>query len=1576
MTVPLETSQIHIDAGMATIGIVLCDASNRELTRFLFPTDGAFGRAFEQHGLLSLPSDVEVYVTGKLRGAVHRLLGRGVQILPPAALWSAAAELVAGSGADACRSLAVIDLSASGYLVVGVEGDGGLKSDMLAVNPRCGAGSGINLDRILQKLGIARKEVDTILCDYLGPAGAERRREVMVRADRCGVFSSSATISDKNQGIPLAFALAVTIKSEVLKACKKLKGGFDSVWLTGGVFAWRYARECATDYLLECGVERVEHDRDNTLLLSGTRYLAASLGYRRFSQPEPAVLGLRPEPDCYPSFRDLKSDYEASGVYLRLPEQPCPRFSPESLATTSLLLGIDVGSTMAKLVVADESGERVLFSNAYTNAGDTIETVKAIFRDLEKCGGEALRIRQIGLTGSARYQVQKALINIYPQLADRVLVLVENYAHARGSIEFVRRHIAYLKAQGIEEINEEFCVLVDIGGEDTKISTIALKRAELFDNAMNVKCSAGTGSLMDTLASLLGVGDVCVASDMAFNARKGYAINATCAVFLMESARKLQVEGYAEDEIFASADWAVVENMARTLWNQIELPPKTVTLLHGQTMLSDPLPLAVAHRLQSHLNDTSYCLVPPQPGHRACIGLIRTMADTPLVGAVTVVPGDFIHKSFAKRIIQCGGAACGDPDARCTRSHLSGRDDADRKFSLSLGGCSAINELLGGKKSGARGNEDSYKKIWQFYTQQLPQSEQADRLIIPRSFIVSEWAGFFSKLFETLGLPVHVDNVREQDIVAAQPYFHIDTCAPHIGAVGQFQRLAAAPHGMILAPQIGYLPLSGKGLGRTCTVNQGGIAVARNLALVSYPDANIHLFNIDFRAGDNGRIAEQLFHRLLPVLEHYGMAIDYKLFEKAVVAAFTHHYELRRRTADFAAGLMEQVLDEGREVALIIGREYILNPGIYDSHVGRLFRDKGVAAIPSHLLDLELEPAFEHLYWRNPHHIATLADAAAKRRIHEVVRQPRLKALFRRIETDPKKELLVVQVSTFLCGPDSVTAPLIMELTRNRPYLLIQSDAVLKELAHLENRINTYVKQLDQGLYRELSGDGVPGFEVRTLGQLVNRERLDPAADVIALPTLSDNRSVTAVLRSAGFTCIENYRDGEYDLQAAIRAGRKYAGDSVCAPLAAVYGDIISAMEEFKRRKEECDPKFAGKRRLLIVNNKGLGPCRQGQYVENHKLYFHQGRFQQEADPHVDDGDKMVMQFLVAYENKGFDIGAEEWVLLRGIQGIILQGVLHQLFLDGGSGCRDLAEYERFVAEFRELKQQIYSIQERRLKPGRLGGWVVDHIGAVPLLGWVIKYFAYRFHARDLLSPLRRFSVKWIGRPAGGEEPIRLYVEGEVYMRVAQLETVFATLLATLGFNRFRLGHSPVWCFLDYKLAGMMFRAGEAISLAKRQLKNPDAPCPGAHYRSTLRKKRKRLMKLKMIHFLLRKVLAAPLYRAAGVEMPEPMPKALDTAGQILPTRRPGGELPPYIGEAMQKLREGYDLVLNVAPEGCMVSSMGEVMTPAIVQAVPGASGRIQHLFSQQGDVDEELIALALLKVLGPEGFYRRARAG
>ncbi len=1575
-------SSLFIDAGMKNLRLRVVSPDDAVLSDIVIPSNSDLKLLLAQHhDEWMIPSNVDpqLFITGKLASAIKDTFGYGKVMLPAAVFWLAARDLISLPENTAVESLAMIDLSASGYLLIGIDRTGELKEDLLLTNPRCGAGSGINLDRVLQKLAVAHEAVDDLLGHYLGDKGSEKRDKVLIRTDRCGVFASSATISDKNQGIPLDVALATTMKSEVHKVCKKLPAGFQKVYLTGRIFRWQYMRDCATDLLAAQGVQEIKFDSENTWVLEAMHSLVKKIGPEKLVQPDDRLV-TQSTPEEYPAFYQLKSCYEANGQYLRLPDVPVHPHATSILKHRPVIMGLDVGSSMAKVVIAESETEDIVFQAAYSNAGDTIETVKQVFNNLLDTGIQQLQITGIGITGSARYQVQQALLHIYPQLKDRISLLVENYAHARGSIEHARRHIHQLKQQGVSEVNEDFCILIDIGGEDTKISTIALKEAELFDNAMNLKCSAGTGSLMDTLSAMFNIENVAKACEEAYTAPRSFAINATCAVFLMENARKLQAQRVPENQILASANWAIVENMARTLWNQLDLPANTVTLLHGQTMLSEPLPLAVTHRLQTYLGGPVYALVPPQPGHRACIGLIRTLMQAAPPGHVVISLDKFITTRFEKRIILCKGAACGEPLARCNRCSLSCRGEDGSRVSFSVGGCTAINELLGQKgkdKKKFKPSRDAYKEIWEFIDSHHPRTDDPRRLVIPRSFAVSEWAFFLSRIFEGLEIPVHIDNVRSSDLTDAQPDFNIDSCAPHMGAVGQFHRLAAEPHGMILALQIESLPTNGKSRGLTCTTNQGGVAVASNLARTTHPQARFHLTHLNLDRLEADYLCDQLFERLQPVFSFYAIRPTATELLQVIQDALTDHTRLRSEVADLAADLAEEALLEDRQVALVIGREYVLNPGIYDSHIQRLLRDKHVTAIPSYVLELELDEDYKDVYWRNPHFILTLLNAVAHRQLHQRLLHPRLSEIFRGIEEDPEAPLLpVVQISTFSCGPDSITSHYIAEIMKQRPFLLIQSDAIIKELAHLENRVNTYIKQLEQGLHRKLHIGGVSYFEIQTLANLSSQEPLNRERDVIYFPTLSDTRPLTAVFRGAGFTCLDIYDDETYDLQKLVRDGRKIVGNTVCTPLASMYTDLVRGINEFVRRKNNNDPLVAGKQRLLFFDTQGTGPCRQGQYPNVHKLVYFQsvhGNLTDSSDAGICNAlpGGGIFQFLIGKENEGYNAGFEEWMLLRCYQGAILQGVLHALMFKGGSSCQDYEEYQQFIADFRKLKREIYRLLESYHGPGKAGRKLLTLLSENSKATILLKYFLYRIHGREFKRPLRRFIARWRIQQPLSDELLKIWISGEGYMRIAQSEEIFRTLLSILGFRRFNLQVSPVMTFMEYILDEQ-----ELIELAMLQTREAAAKRENdssieKHNANKRKKQDDKLEKIKKLRYVLRHLLAAPLYKAANLQMPPTSVEMIDTSKSLLPTLRPFGELAPYVGEAIIELRKGVDLFLNVGPNGCMVSSMGEVLTPSIMQARDSKSGRIQNLFSADGDVNHELLTMAVLKTMGPERFYQ-----
>jgi hypothetical protein len=631
-----------------------------------------------------------------------------------------------------------------------------------------------------------------------------------------------------------------------------------------------------------------------------------------------------------------------------------------------------------------------------------------------------------------------------------------------------------------------------------------------------------------------------------------------------------------------------------------------------------------------------------------------------------------------------------------------------------------------------------------------------------------------------------------------------------------------------------------------------------------------------------------------------------------------------------------------------------------------------MAVLPSYVLDIELDPEFANIYWRNPHFILTLLKAVAHRKLHQRLRHPRLRTLFRRLEENDSGEMLpVVQVSTFSCGPDSIITHYVAEIMKERPFLLIQSDAVLKELAHLENRVNTYVMQLEQGLHDKLGFDARAPFEIRTLDELVSHGPLNNETDVLCLPTLGDNRGVIAVLRAAGYTCLENFSDTDYDLQALVKSGRKQAGQAVCAPLAALYSALRNGVEEFIRGREAGDPEFAGKHRLVLLDSQGAGPCRQGQYPGLHRLFFHNTRREEAGQRSCNSlpGDALF-EFMLLEEDEGYQGGFPDWVMLRIYQGLILKGILQSILFRVGAACRDYDEYQLFIADYRKLQAEIYSLLESFTGPGRPARWLLRLCSNSPVASLPLKYFAYRMHGREFRRPLKRFVDKWMPHESRTAGRLNIMISGEGYMRLAQADEIFHILLAEIGFRRFNLELSNVMSYLETLLAEVEERCRTARDAILRRQQRSGGNREDV---SRLKQENRKLRTISVMRFLLRNVLARSLYRASRLQMPSPVTEMIDASRELLPTYRPIGELAPYIGEALVELRKGIDVVLNVAPTGCMVASMGEVLTPSIMHADGIGSGRIQTLLSAEGDVNDEALTLAVLKATGPLRYYRAA---
>jgi predicted CoA-substrate-specific enzyme activase len=193
-------------------------------------------------------------------------------------------------------------------------------------------------------------------------------------------------------------------------------------------------------------------------------------------------------------------------------------------------VGIDVGSTTTKAVVADGGGEILGSALAPTGVSGSEAARTVLDRAVAEAGATRGDLRAVVATGYGR--------ELVPFADSRV---TEITCHARGA--FARIGVAF--------------TLIDIGGQDTKaISVTGSGKVERF--LMNDRCAAGTGRFLEVMARALET-DLAHLADLSLEAERGVKISSMCTVFAESEVVSLLARGTPRGEIARGLHCGVAE---------------------------------------------------------------------------------------------------------------------------------------------------------------------------------------------------------------------------------------------------------------------------------------------------------------------------------------------------------------------------------------------------------------------------------------------------------------------------------------------------------------------------------------------------------------------------------------------------------------------------------------------------------------------------------------------------------------------------------------------------------------------------------------------------------------------------------------------------------------------------------------------------------------------------------------------------------------------------------------------------------------------------------------------------------
>ncbi len=210
-------------------------------------------------------------------------------------------------------------------------------------------------------------------------------------------------------------------------------------------------------------------------------------------------------------------------------------------------IGLDVGSTTAKIAVIDGHSQKTVYSKYERHNARVNELVSRYFSEIYELTGNAQV--SICVTGSVGMTTAEQL-----------------------NAEFVQEVVAatiYARTD-----HPEAKALIDIGGEDAKVvffrgNSANSKGHGSMELRMNGNCAGGTGAFIDQMSVLMGVDNQRM-SELAMNAQHVYPMAARCGVFAKTDVQNLMSRNLPEEDIAASIFHSIAVQTVVTLSHGID----------------------------------------------------------------------------------------------------------------------------------------------------------------------------------------------------------------------------------------------------------------------------------------------------------------------------------------------------------------------------------------------------------------------------------------------------------------------------------------------------------------------------------------------------------------------------------------------------------------------------------------------------------------------------------------------------------------------------------------------------------------------------------------------------------------------------------------------------------------------------------------------------------------------------------------------------------------------------------------------------------------------------------------------
>lgn len=767
-------------------------------------------------------------------------------------------------------------------------------------------------------------------------------------------------------------------------------------------------------------------------------------------------------------------------------------------------------------VILIDNEGSILYSFYNSNEGNPLDLMIRIMQEVYEMIPAGCQIKKAGVTGYGEALIKSAL---------KVDI---------GEVETIAHYTA------AKHFQPDVDFILDIGGQDMKAITI--KDGVIQDITLNEACSSGCGSFLETFAHSLGY-EIEDFAESALLAKHPLDLGSRCTVFMNSKVKQAQKEGATLEDISAGLSYSVIKN---ALYKVIKLRSKDQIGKHivvqGGTFYNEAV-------LRAFEKEADVEVVRPDiAGLMGAYGMARlAMEKDDGLGSTLLTLEELKHLTYKNTMRNCG---------KCTNNcMLTMTAFSDGREYISGNRCERGANLPLKSKSLPNLYDYKYRRVFNYRS--LPIEEATRGVVgIPRALNMYENYPFWHTLLTELKFRV-VLSPRSSKTIYEKGIESIPSesaCYPAKITHGHIESLIQKGVKFIFYPSVAYERLENEDAGNhyNCPVVASYPEVIRNN--VDSLQQNQIIFKNPFVSLNNRKT---LFNVLKEEFKEFH--VTDKELKQAIDKAYDELKQCQLDIRQEGQKALQYMREHHLQGIVLAGRPYHVDPEI-NHGIADLITSEGFVVLTE---DSVCYLDQEHLKLR------VVDQWTYHSRLYKAASY-----------VSSQNDLQLIQLTSFGCGLDAVTADQVAEIlkARGKIYTLIKIDegsnlgAIRIRIRSLKATVEKKDEHID--LSQKYKQTKVP----------FTKEMKEDRYTILC-PQMSPIhfQFIETAMNASGYNFVV-LPSVDKD---AVEQGLKYVNNDACYPSILVTGQMMNALNSGKYDLNKV---------ALIISQTG-GGCRATNYI-------------------------------------------------------------------------------------------------------------------------------------------------------------------------------------------------------------------------------------------------------------------------------------------------------------------------------------------------------------------------------------------